>query len=147
MKNVLIMRGLPGCGKSTYTRKQMQVLNAIGKSIVVASADDFFVVNNMKFDPHLLPMAHECCYEIFLEALNASVNCVIVDNTNTGESEFSRYYDAALERGYVPTVVEFSCDVQTSFERNLHKVPRKTIEKMFARLNQPLSRTYNIVKQ
>lgn len=123
---VLILQSLPGAGKSTYARKLAQEQNAI-----ICSADDFFIVDGeYKFDRTKLGQAHGFCFRSFINHLQSQVELIIIDNTNTAPIEIAPYIQGAVAYGYDYRILYFPCDVNTSFERNIHKVPLKTIEHM-----------------
>jgi tRNA uridine 5-carbamoylmethylation protein Kti12 len=140
MKAVLIMRGLPGSGKSTVAR---ELAKAVPDSLIV-SADDFFMGGPI--DVKALGHAHAFCQKKFAEALRNGTELVIVDNTNTTKGEIRPYAEKALEFGYELNVMEVPCDVETSVARNVHNAPRATIEKMAHNLaNSPLDPSWNVV--
>lgn len=144
MKEVIIMRGLPGSGKSTWARDHAQKKYADGFTWAICSADAFF--ENRSFDPRMLPVAHKECRDKFESALRERVDTVIVDNTNTTETELAWYHETGLCAGYDVKIVEVSCDPETSFARNVHNVPWKTIERMNSNLSKPLKGEYNVVR-
>ena len=97
-KQVIIMQGISGSGKSTKAHEIAEKHSAIGCRVV--SADDLFTINGTyNFDPTLLGEAHKQCMRSFLAALqNPEVGLVIVDNTNTTLVEMAPYYlDELLE--------------------------------------------------
>ena len=56
MKNLYIVRGLPGSGKSTFAK------TLVGHDFLVCEADKYFMVNGeYKFDVTKLKEAHESC--------------------------------------------------------------------------------------
>ena len=141
MKAVLIMRGLPGSGKSTIAR---ELAKAVPDSLIV-SADDFFMGGPIEVKA--LGHAHAFCQKNFEQALQDGTPLVIVDNTNTTKSEIRIYADKALEFGYELTIMEVPCDVETSLARNVHGAPRETIEKMARKLEEsPLDPSWHVVR-
>lgn len=135
------MRGLPGSGKSTLAK---ELANEVPSSVIV-SADDFF--NGGPIDVRALGYAHSTCQRKFVQALQQGISLVIVDNTNTTKGEIQFYMEKAREMGYEATIMEVSCDVETSVARNVHSVPRENIEKMAHKLQEsPLDPSWMVVK-
>jgi predicted kinase len=94
MGTVIILRGLPGVGKSTYAHQL--------KADVVVSADQYFVGDDgvYRFVPAEIGLAHQHCFRAFLMALLSGDNRVVVDNTNSKVWELSPYVLAAESHGY-----------------------------------------------
>ena len=127
-KRVIIMRGLPGSGKSTKAQ-------SYGGTIV--SADNFFIQDGeYKFDPSKIAQAHATCMRLFDEALRRGDPIVVVDNTNTTQWEYQKYVDKANRAGYTvdfDVVGSGGVDVPTLATRNTHGVPEDKIQKMVQR--------------
>lgn len=132
MATVLIMRGLPGAGKSTWARRNHP-------EALVCSADSFFLDEDgtYRFDGERISEAHSWCLRNFAEIMSSMDGdghdpsaVVIVDNTAVRAWEISPYYNLASAYGHEVKVVQLSCDVQTAHERNIHGVPLDRIEKM-----------------
>lgn len=134
MKQVIILRGLPGSGKSTLVSK---IEEQYGTPAFVCSADDFHyhgkphTPENYDFDPNNLHLAHKICKQNFTKALEANTPLVVVDNTNIRLREYKWYFLTAHEHGYN---VEFhtikKCSIQQSYKCNVHNVPMIAIDKM-----------------
>jgi len=101
-KVMFLMRGPPGCGKSTVVRG----LQKLYSDIVVCSADDFFLTSGgvYHWDFSKLSEAHEACQQ---KALDAAENgqIIVIDNTNIRRWEMSSYYNIARHNGYIVIVV------------------------------------------
>ena len=124
---VVIMRGISGCGKSTYTRKHYP-------KAVVVSADHYFERNGKyEFDREKLGAAHADCFRRFNQALQKREPLIVVDNTNTRKWEMERYYDAAVKAGYQVEVVRLVCDPDKAAKRNVHQVPADAVTNMASR--------------
>ena len=136
VKLVVLMRGLPGSGKSSVAKLLQQLVTG---SIIV-SADHYFT------DTEHLLQAHWACRRAFSSALRAGAPLVVVDNTNTRLVEMRPYVDEARASGYETCVFELDCDLETSVARNVHQVPRETIEKFAARLRNPLPPDWSVVR-
>jgi len=131
MKRVIILSGIPGSGKSTYTKTL--------EPDFTVSADSFFEIpgKGYVFNPAKLPAAHQEC---FLEAIGwlemNTAGLLVVDNTNTSAWEIAPYvlageaYDASVE------IHRLTVDVATAKMRNIHGVPDAVIESMAARFGK-----------
>lgn len=136
MKQVIIMIGVSGSGKSTKAREYCSEYPAL--SSVICSADDFFLDNegNYNFDASKLGRAHDACFKKFQDALKNDIDVIVVDNTNLLVSSIRPYVEAA--NAYGDCQIKFSfhrCPANVAAQRNAHRVPLKTIEKMVDRYN------------
>ncbi len=128
-KNLYIVRGLPGSGKSTFA------LNLVGADFLVCEADKYFMVDGeYKFDATKLKEAHEFCrntVETYMrdnvEANDQFYRQIAVSNTFTQEWEMQPYIDLAKKYGY--TV--FTIVVENRHGGvNEHGVPDEVLTKM-----------------
>lgn len=123
MPKMIIMRGIPGAGKTTYRKTHFP-------NMAVASADDFFMVNGeYRFDRAKLGDAHGACFREALEAVRCGFD-VVVDNTNPGAVDIAPYAAMGQAFGYDVTVVTVVCDMVVAANRNVHSVPTDVIAKM-----------------
>lgn len=128
---LIVMRGLPGSGKSHATEQ-------LPAGAVVASADHYMVdrQGNYHFSPSKLDAAHAACRARLLAALAAKCQVVVLDNTNTTTREYQWALDAAASSGHSVTIVELFDAGLTDAElssRNSHGVPVSSIARMRAR--------------
>lgn len=119
-KKLIIMRGVPGSGKS-YIVSQMG-------DCVVCSADHYFMVNGeYKFDPTLIGQAHNACLRKCIDSMNARKPLIVVDNTAVHVWEFENYINLARKYNYkveiYEAVVETVDAIRTCIKRNTHGVP------------------------
>lgn len=123
MKTLIILRGVPGCGKSTVA----EVLSNNGK-YPVCTADDFFMKDGeYKWNPKQLGIAHKACQEKCRRALDDGSEMVIVANTSTKEKDYSTYASMGKIRGYMV----FSLVVENRHGgTDVHNVPDDAKAKM-----------------
>ena len=110
-KDLIILRGLPGCGKTTLAEK-------IGKA--VCSADDYFVdrKGNYNWNQKFIKKAHQWCQKKCERFMQKNVKTIIISNTNTTDNELNPYYKMAEKYGYSV----FSVIVENRHNgKNLHK--------------------------
>lgn len=127
MKELFLLRGLPGAGKSTLAE-------SIGGMHM--EADKYFMdEGEYKFDAPKLKEAHAWCQTQVSNAmlLNYSANInerIVVSNTFTQEWEMQPYYDLAEKYGYRV----YSLIVENRHDgKNQHGVP---VEKLIEMKNR-----------
>lgn len=127
MKQVYIMRGIPGSGKSTIACR----LAGCG-SYATHSTDALCMVDGeYQFDAELAPQRHAQNLENFKASLEKGVDVVIVDNTNVKVQQYEPYVTAAQAAGYHVAFVELlHPTLDEADERNAHGVPRDVINQM-----------------
>ena len=92
MKELFLLRGLPGAGKSTLAKSL---------SGIHLEADRYFMEDDeYKFDASKLKDAHEWCKNMTSAYLTKGYNKVVVSNTFTQAWEMQPYYDLAEKHGY-----------------------------------------------
>lgn len=130
---VYILRGLPGCGKTTYARR-LQESNPERTAIV--SADRYLMLDVVyRFDRSQLPMAHGECLRAYADCVSRpmSLESVIVDNTNLSAVEIAPYYALALAYGHRDVAVYNVNRRATAAEchaRNIHGLSLDTVRRM-----------------
>lgn len=138
LKQVFIMQGLPGSGKSSLARS-LVVSGEGDHTHAIVSADDYFVRlggGKFKFVPERIGDAHLDCFRRYLAALVNDVECVVVDNTNLEVAAVAPYYMLAQAMGYDVRVMRMVCDPQVAAQRNTHGVPVEAALAMAARFEQ-----------
>lgn len=138
MKKLIIMRGVPGSGKSTKAK----TLVAEG---IIHSTDDLIEATG-DYAGHFARMvesgnwsAHgKMHHQNFLNAkksMEEGITPVIVDNTNIKANEAKKYVKSAIDLGYevvIEDVGSGGCTAEVLTERNSHNVQLETIERMMA---------------
>ena len=114
MKNLILVRGASGSGKSTFVQTIMFMSTRDIDTIVdEISADKFFIDddNNYNFNPKLLPEAHKFCQDCvndFMLSMTEdedNYHTIFVHNTFTKEWEMKPYYELAEKYGYRVTTI------------------------------------------
>jgi tRNA uridine 5-carbamoylmethylation protein Kti12 len=126
---VIIVRGLPGSGKTSLAERLCMGSRLNGSNSVYHEADHYFEALG-HFDGSLLAQAHAQCLERFTTDIQTSsgYDLVIVSNTFTTHKEMLPYQEACVARGIIPQVIK--C---TGTFGSVHNVPASTIERMRAR--------------
>jgi predicted kinase len=134
-RHLIILRGVPGCGKSTVAEFLAMYVDGIGQSskYTICCADDFFMKDGeYKFNPKALGIAHKVCTEKCEKAMIAGEERVIVANTSTTEKELKPYMELAEKHGYMV----FSLIVENRHGgTNVHNVPEESLTKMVERFS------------
>lgn len=131
MKTLIILRGLPSSGKTTYTRKHLE-------GVRVCSADHYFelATGSYVFDPKQIGSAHAWCRGKMTAFMELGIEEICLDNTNTQKWEYAWAIDLAAKHGYAVKIVSLFDGGLTDAElaaRNAHGVPEESIRRMRAR--------------
>lgn len=129
MKRLILMRGLPGSGKSTKAK-------TFGG--VVLSTDDYFMVDGTYvFNSANMADAHEWNRVRCLSAMLIGKHTIVIDNTNSRSWEAAAYVSMARQHGYAvvvqASVAVWKNDVTECHARGSHGVPLAVIQAMAAR--------------
>ena len=124
-KLLVICRGIPGSGKSTFAK----TLGGIH-----IEADQYFVDGdgNYNFDGSKIKLAHEYCRsqtEAWMKTDGTQVNVdkIVVSNTFTQFWEMEPYFELAKKYGYKT----FSIVVENRHgNKSIHNVPEEKVEQM-----------------
>lgn len=126
-KSLILLRGIPGSGKSTLSK-------IIGG--VHFEADMYFVRDGVyQFDANKIKDAHNWCAIQCQKAMCDNFPKIVISNTFTQEWEMEVYYNLAKENGYKI----FSLIVENRHGgENIHNVPSQSIQKMIKRFEVKL---------
>ena len=122
MKYLIILRGIPGAGKSTCA-------NVLSENAYpIFSADDFFIVDGeYVFNADKLHQAHAQCKHNTEQAMIDNIEKIFVANTNTTKTEMKSYFELAAKYEYmvISLIVE-----NRHGNLSIHNVPNETLIKM-----------------
>jgi NEDD4-binding protein 2 len=137
MKNLYLIRGVPGAGKSTFA-------HTIWNEYIICEADKYFInkeTGEYKFNPDELKIAHQWCRdEVEIKMKDNRINPqyypeIVVSNTFTQEWEMEPYFKLAEKYGYKV----FSLIVENRHGGvNTHGVPEDKIQVMKDRFHVQL---------
>jgi predicted kinase len=126
MNVLVLLRGVPGSGKSTTAKELFPNYTHLEADIYWYDEQ-----GNYNFDITKLHQAHQWCEKEVETAMDWKLN-VVVSNTLTTEKELKPYYELAEKYNY--TV--FSLIVENRHGgTNVHNVPEETLDKMEKRFS------------
>ena len=128
MRKVMIVRGAPGSGKSTFVKHYINdiVSQETFAGVAHFEADMYFDNDGVyEFDRSKIRCAHEWCFNSFSEALRNDVNLIFVSNTFTKLWELQNYVDHAKDMGYKVDVYHLK-----RIFGNVHNVPEEIVQRM-----------------
>jgi predicted kinase len=125
--DLILLRGLPGSGKSTFANVILQQPSNNPQEVL--SADDFFVNNEgvYVFDSSKIKEAHNYCQFRCSERMRQGIARIVVANTFTQEWEMEEYYKMSERYNYrVHTVIMEN----RHGNENVHGVPDDKLQQM-----------------
>ena len=131
MRELILVRGVPGSGKSTYALKCWSDDRSAGLSASVWEADMSMVDERgeYKFDPNRLKHCHQVCQQSVCVDMGWGVERIYVANTFIRKWEADVYYALAKVWGYDVKVIR----LEGNFD-NVHGVPRDRVNIMKANM-------------
>lgn len=140
MRTLLLMRGAPGCGKSTFIEK-----NNLKKYALSADEIRLLVqtpVQNIEGNFEITQSNDKKVWQILFDILESRMKrgeFTVIDATNSKTSEMNRYKDLAKAYRYRMYIIDFTdLPIEECKKRNLSRpefkrVPEEVIEKMYSR--------------
>ena len=138
-QELVIMRGIPGSGKSTMAKSLVRKGRIHSTDDVIESQGDydkFFTDMKESKDFSPLARAHSTNYKNIVKSISEGVSPVIVDNTNIKANEAKQIVVKALEMGLSDnniSIVDMGTNGLTAevlADRNTHGVPLDKIKSM-----------------
>lgn len=133
--DLILLRGLPGSGKTTLGSVILKCL--ISDNPDVISADDFFTDENGNyvFDGSKIKEAHNHCHQRCAKKMRNQFSRIVVANTFTQDWEMTPYFEMAERYNYrVHSVI-----VENRHSGvNVHDVPESKIKEMKKRFQVKL---------
>lgn len=140
-QELIVMRGIPGAGKSTEAKKRVGKGSIHSTDDVIEAGGDyneFFAKMIASGDFSDLSRAHSTNKKNAIAALSSGVSPVIIDNTNIKQNEPKEIVVAALKLGLADNNIKFvdigaaGLEAEELAKRNSHGVPLEKIEQMIA---------------
>ena len=129
MKNLILIRGVSGSGKSTVA--------ALFNTNNLASTDDFFIdeYGDYVYNANSLVINHQKCQLAVKMMMQDGEELIVVHNTFTKDWEMDAYFALAKENGYaVHTII-----VENRHgSKNVHDVPKDKIDEQRERFSVTL---------
>lgn len=122
MKLAVVMRGIPGSGKSTVARMLHEMFGA-----VIHSTDSYHIKDGVyTYDATKAPEYHHYNLEAFMDSCAAGKSMVIVDNTNIWPHNYEPYVYAAHNSGYKVLQIK----LKNAHRVSIHSVPDEVVNRM-----------------
>lgn len=135
MKQLFLIRGLPGSGKTTFANFLMD-FTLYDITVCMFAADDYFMDEhgNYNFDASKLGAAHKQCETLTEESMASpdDETVIIVHNTFTTEKELKPYLSLAKKYGFDVTTMIIE---NRHGNKSVHGVPQEVMDKMKARFS------------
>lgn len=125
--DLILLRGLPGAGKTTLAEVILQSSQGVRPDVI--SADNYFMDDkgNYNFDVSKIKEAHNSCQQICAERMRLEFSKVVVANTFTEQWEMEPYFEMAERYNYrVHSVI-----IENRHDgKNIHNVPEDKLKQM-----------------
>lgn len=153
MKLLLVLRGIPGCGKSTWIKEhdlEEYTLSPDNIRLLFSAPElglDGKYHISSKCDKYVWSFLNER-----LEARMKNGDTTVIDATHTKESYLKDYKKLCKQYNYRMIIVDFSSiDLDTVKSRNYRResykqVPEEVIDRMYQQISNPLQGNYEIYK-
>ena len=97
MKKMVIMRGVPGSGKTHRANEIHEAALRDGLTAEIYSTDNYFMVNGVyRYDAAKIGLYHSLNQQAVSDAIREGIDVIIVDNTNVKSKDFLYYLEAGV---------------------------------------------------
>jgi tRNA uridine 5-carbamoylmethylation protein Kti12 len=126
-QTLIVVRGIPGSGKSTYAKTLKIDLEKQGYKVEHVEADDYWYNDKGEYVFHTskLYYAHKNCFERVFRAFDEGAQYVIVANTFVTRKDLKPYLREAEARDIKVTIYRMDNEFQ-----NVHNVPADKVAYM-----------------
>lgn len=126
-KEIIILRGIPGFGKSNLAKMLIRKYGGI-----ICSADEYF--KHKKYDKTLIKKAHQYCYDKCIQSSKVN-GLIVIDNINGNTDNYQKYIDLAHENEREVIILELICkNKEEAIElgkRSIHSVDIEYLRKTY----------------
>ncbi|KAJ8342630.1 hypothetical protein SKAU_G00325580 [Synaphobranchus kaupii] len=146
--HLIIMRGLPGSGKSELAR---DIMEDYGNSGEILSTDDYFIDEDgdYNFEYSQLKMAHKWNQKRAEDEMSMEVHPIIIDNTNITCRDMKPYVEMGLEYGYYikfeTTPDTFGRTIDELHARAAHSGIPKSVMKRMRKNFEQVDSIYDVI--
>ena len=130
-KQVYIVRGLPGSGK-TYFIQHLITNKLIHDNFISIGFKDFFDGN-----PRNVPKAYNKCFGAFMNEIYTGRHVIFIDNPNIELWEYENYIIYAQSKGYKVQVIEIDCPderyLEYFYSRSNSKMSEELLKSQYQR--------------
>lgn len=143
-KTLIIMQGSSGSGKSFVAEMMKSYYDGQKIECQICSTDNYWYIEDgvtYKFDPSKLGVAHKWNQDWCQDMMKTGVQVIIIDNTNTTQTEADPYLKMAQQFGYEPRVVSVDCPLSVAQKYNSQRpidrrIPTAVMEKQRNRMKR-----------
>jgi predicted kinase len=137
-KTALIVRGIPGSGKSTFIERLAQE-----RPLERVAFDDFRGVGeDYKYSPKDQPRVNNKTANRFRELLRKGTTLVAVEGVFGSHDKINQYRQMARARGFKPVIVTVTATPEDASERGVHGVDLDKTQGMHESISKPLPDTW-----
>ena len=120
MKELVILRGLPGSGKSTFAR----LLTTGRKSVIIENDQHMYEDGVYIWKPSKMKGAIKETNEKLYRTLKEGVELIVIANVNVRLADFNRYMEMGKENGY--KITSLVCENRAN-TTSIHGVDEETL--------------------
>jgi NEDD4-binding protein 2 len=138
MKQLIILRGVSGSGKSTIAQK-------IVENGTINSTDNYFIINGIyEFNASKLGLYHKLNKLKTEQDMNNNISPIIIDNTNLTKKEVKPYVELGLKYSYDIKIIEMEeLNLEELLKRQENrkdkKISKEILEKMIKKYKKGMS--------